>query len=390
MKNSSTHYGAVARTFHWVIALLILIDIALGLIGENTPRNADTAGFLQTLYSVHKTIGVTVLFLAIGRILWALTQPRPVPLHPDRKVETFAAEFVHWALYGAIFVMPLSGWTIHAAESGFAPILWPFGQGLPFVPKSETVAHVAGAIHGLSALVVYATVAAHVAGALKHAIIDRDDTIARMTKGKSAGNPAVTSHHFGATGAAVALWAVIVALPILGAGKQEAEIVTSAPVEAVASGWTVTEGTLGFTVQQMGAPVAGELPVWTAAIDYDPETGAGHVETTIDTTALTLGTVTDQAKGPEFFDTTAFATAVFAGDITRTSGDAHQAVGTLTLIGQTVPVTLDVTITTDGDTATATGSTTLDRRDFGMGAGYGDESTVGFAVTVDFTLTATR
>ena len=44
-------------------------------------------------------------------------------------------------------VVPLSGWIGHAATTGFAPIWWPFGQGLPFVPESETVAHLFAGIH---------------------------------------------------------------------------------------------------------------------------------------------------------------------------------------------------------------------------------------------------
>ena len=127
MQNTATRYGAVARGFHWIIAVLVLVDLGLGVLGDNIPRNADTVGFLKTLYSTHKTIGVTVLAMAILRVVWALTQTRPVPLHPERRVETFAAEVAHWLLYGAIFVLPLSGWVIHSAEVGFAPIWWPFG-----------------------------------------------------------------------------------------------------------------------------------------------------------------------------------------------------------------------------------------------------------------------
>lgn len=61
LTNTATRYGAAARFFHWSIALLILIDIALGLWGKFTPRNAETVDFLQMLYSSHKTIGMAVL-----------------------------------------------------------------------------------------------------------------------------------------------------------------------------------------------------------------------------------------------------------------------------------------------------------------------------------------
>ena len=59
-------------------------------------------------------------------------------MNADQKLERFAAETVHWVLYGALVIVPLSGWISHAAAAGFAPIWWPFGQGLPLVPKART------------------------------------------------------------------------------------------------------------------------------------------------------------------------------------------------------------------------------------------------------------
>ena len=390
--NTKTYYGSVARGLHWAVAILILTALTLGIIGDNMPRNADTVDTLKTLYSAHKTLGITALFLAVIRVIWAVTQPKPVSLHPNRTLETFAAETVHWALYAAMFVMPLSGWIMHAAESGFAPIWWPFGQNLPFVPKSESVAHSAATIHAIAAYVLYASLAAHILGAIKHSLIDRDATIARMTRGVSAGDAGATLPAWvhSVSGAAVlAVFGSIIAIPFVTAETSNA---APAPVvaETVESGWQVQSGALGFTVLQMGAEVAGQLPDWTATIDYDPETGTGSTTVMIDTTTLTLGSVTDQAKGSDFFDTANHQTAVFTADITQVEGSRHNATGTLTLVGQTVPVTLEFDLTIDQDTATMTGSAALDRRDFGMGAGYADEGTVGFAVIVDVNLTATR
>ncbi|WP_226549093.1 cytochrome b/b6 domain-containing protein [Celeribacter naphthalenivorans] len=395
LSNTATRYGAAARFFHWSIALLILADIALGLIGENTPRTAETAERLQTLYSVHKTIGIAVLGLAVLRILWAFVQPKPVPVHPERKAETVLAEVIHWMLYGAILIMPLSGWVMHAAESGFAPILWPFGQNLPFVPKSEDVAHMAGAVHGLSAWVIYITVALHILGALKHAVIEKDGVLARMLRGTEAGGEGESHASALPPVLAAVLWIAVVSFPFVAPAQKHEEGASAAPMEQVEiaselPAWAVEQGGLTISVTQMGAPVEGSFANWTAAIAYDDETGTGEVTVSIDTTSLSLGTVTQQAQGPEFFDTETYATATFTGEITRLEGTSHEAVGTLTLVGQTVPVTLAFDLTVDGDRATMSGTTALDRRDFGMGAGYEDEGTVGFGVEVATELTAVR
>ncbi|MBW6418396.1 cytochrome b/b6 domain-containing protein [Celeribacter sp. PS-C1] len=399
LSNTATRYGAAARFFHWSIALLILADIALGLIGENTPRTADTAARLQTLYSVHKTIGVVVLGLAVLRFVWAFTQPKPVPVHPERKAETVLAEAIHWMLYGAILIMPLSGWVMHSAETGFAPILWPFGQNLPFVPKSEDVAHMAGAVHGLSAWVIYLTVALHILGALKHAVIEKDGVLSRMLRGTEAGVAGGVGGESHASalpvGLAAVLWLAVVVFPFALPVKDHAETAAVTQMEQVELAselptWTVEQGNLTITVTQMGAPVEGSFANWNVAIAYDEDTGTGEVTVTIDTTSLSLGTVTQQAQGPEFFNTEAYSTAIFTGDISRIDGASHEAVGTLTLIGKTVPVTLSFDLTLEGARATMSGTTTLDRREFEMGAGYEDEGTVGFGVEVTTELTAAR
>jgi len=387
--NTTTSYGSLARVLHWLTALLILSAIGLGLYAGNLPDGSQAeVSRLITVYSLHKTIGVAAFLTALLRILWALIQPRPAPLHPDRRAETLAAEAVHWALYGAMLVMPLSGWIYHSAVAGFAPILWPFGQALPLVPLSEAVAGAAKAVHHSSALVLYAAIGLHVLGALKHVVIDRDATLARMTRGVSGG---IATRHgaFAAPVLALLVWAAVIGFGVFAPAGKAPEAAPAPVASASEAGWTVTEGTLGIALKQMGAEVRGSFTGWTAEIDYDEATRTGDVTVTIPVTGLTLGSVTPQALGPDFFDAENHPTAVFSAQIAD-EGAGNVATGTLDLRGVTVPVTLPFTLSIAGDTATMTGSTTLDRRDFGMGASYSDETTVGFTVQVDVALTAVR
>ena len=394
-RNTATSYGRVSRTLHWLTALLIFAAFPLGVVANRLPYDTSEAlAFKAQLFSVHKTLGVAMFAVAMVRILWAVTETRPAPLHPQRRLETLAAETVHWALYLSLVIVPLSGWAHHAAVAGFAPILWPFGQGLPFVPKSEAVAGAASATHWLFTKILFAAVALHIAGALKHALVDRDLTLARMTLGTAAGTPQaarsatplVAALAIFAAGAAGA-WAI--AGQTAGTAAQPTSPASVAAATATAGTWQVTEGTLTFAVRQMGADVPGTLPAWTAEIDFDPATGTGQVRVAIDTTQLTLGSVTDQARGPEFLDTAAHPAASFTAAIAP-QGDTFTATGTLALRGAEVPVTLPFTLVLTGDTATMTGSLTLDRRDFGIGPSYPDENTVGFAVQVNVALTASR
>jgi len=390
LTNTAIRYGSIARFFHWTVAVLVLTDIALGLVGKFTPRSGDTVGFLQLLYSTHKTIGITVLILAILRVMWALTQPRPVPIHPERRAETFAAETAHWLLYAAIFMLPLSGWVMHSAEVGFAPIWWPFAQNLPFIPKSESIALTAANVHWTSGIVLAVTVAAHISGALKHAVFDNDGTLARMWRGNEAGNT-TTVHGTKSASAITALviWVLAVGGAVTIFAPTHGDETTVQPIMEQTAGWVVQDGTVLITIQQIGAQVTGNFASWQAAIDYNPDTGIGQVTAVIDTTSLTLGSVSSQAKGPEFFDVATHNIATFQGDIAQLDGPEHTATGTLTLVGQTLPITLNFNLGIMGDVASMSGTTVLDRRDYGMGAAYPDESSVGFSVDVTIALTAT-
>ncbi|MES2664896.1 MAG: cytochrome b/b6 domain-containing protein [Pseudomonadota bacterium] len=391
--NTPQSFGAVARTLHWLTALLILTAIPLGLIASDLPY--DTAEALATkaqLFSIHKTIGVAAFLVALVRILWALTQPRPVSLHPERRVENLLADLVHWMLYISLVAMPLSGWIYHSAVTGFAPILWPFGQSLPFVPQSEAVAEVASAAHWLFSRLLIVSILLHVAGALKHHVIDRDATLRRMTRGTQA--PKVVKHAPHSKAPLLAAVAIYAAGAVFAAQNlPEAEPAPAQATAAAATGnWQVTTGTLGFSIQQMGAKVDGSFANWTADIVFD-ETAIdgrhGTVTVSIDTTSLTLGSVTDQAKAADFFDVATYPTATFTADILPDPA-GYVARGTLALRGASKEVSLPFTLTIDGDTATMQGSTSLDRRDYGMGAAYSDETTIGFTAAVTVNLKATR
>ncbi len=395
--NTATNYGSVARTLHWLTALLILTAIPLGWFANQMPyATGEELAAKAQLFSLHKTVGVAAFAVALIRILWALTQTRPEPVHPARQLESLAAELVHWALYLSLVIVPLSGWVHHAATDGFAPILWPLGQDLPGVPTSESVAQTAAAMHWLFTKILVVSILLHIAGALKHVFLDRDQTLARMTRGVNAPDRATGATH--ARGPAVAAAAIYVA----GAGLAwsmagaEAPVIAAAPAEtAVAAGtgnWQVTEGTLGFAINQMGSEIKGNFAIWNADITFDEvavDNSHGTVTVTIDIASLTLGSVTDQAKGPDFFDAATHPTATFTANI-MPAATGYLADGTLNLRGVTAPLQLPFTLTIDGDTATMSGTTVIDRRAFGMGASYGDEATVGFNATVTANLTATR
>jgi len=393
LSNTATSYGSLARTFHWLIALGILIMIPLGWIAHLAPmQDAGQIALKTALFSAHKTLGVAIFLLALGRIFWAIAQPRPVPLHPERRAETTLADTVHWALYAALVIVPLSGWIEHAATDGFAPIWWPFGQDLPFVPNSPELAETMATVHFLAQWLLVGALVLHVAGAIKHAAVDRDATLRRMARGEPAGHPG--GRHGGAAPAALALAAWIA---VIGGGAAAGYFTndesSDAPaLEAAASDWEVQEGTLSISLVQMGSEVTGSFEDWTAAIAFEPQDApgkAGEVDVTISIPSLTLGSVTSQALGADFFAASEFPTASFRADLMNVA-DGYEAQGTLSLKGAEMPVTLPFTLTLDGDTAEMQGRTMLDRRNYGIGDNMADPGQLSFEVEVLIDLTATR
>lgn len=392
--NSPTAYGEVAKIFHWATALLILTLIPLGIIAEELPYDTGEALALKAqVFSVHKTLGVLVFFVALARILWALTQARPGLLHSDKKAEAFLATLVHWLLYLSIVLVPLSGWLHHAATDGFAPIWWPFGQSLPFVPKSETVSHLFGAWHWVLTKVLIGSLVLHILGAIKHHVIDKDGTLRRMWFGAS--DAAGTGHHpkSGAV-AGVAVYAVaLVVATVLGLSGDDTAAGGNTQLTAAPSPWTVQDGSIGIAVQQLNSEVSGQFGQWSAVIEFVEtlvEGSHGRAEVSIAVDSLTLGSVTSQAIGPDFMQAEAHPVATFTADLVPAEAGAYLAVGELSLAGATVPVEMPFDLTIEGDTAHAVGQVALDRRDFNIGEKYPDEGTVGFGVTVTIDVTATR
>lgn len=418
-KNTFSSYGTVAKSFHWATVLLIFSAFPIGYVANELAHQINQADFdgnpdlitrAVLLFSIHKTLGVAAFFTALARILWAVTQEKPGLLHPDNKPEALVGEAVHWLLYLLMVLVPLSGWVMHASEVGYAPIWWPFGQDLPFVPKSDVVAAVAGSVHWLFVWTLFGVVGLHVAGALKHHLIDKDTTLLRMLPfGGAAPVPPAQNHD--AKPLVVAVVALVAVLAVgngigvfaghdhdhadhdhAAAADTPPQQTAAAPASSDADGWTVQAGTLGIDVIQGGAKVDGTFGDWVADITFtDPDAPgpAGTVKVTVVIASLTLGSVTTQALGPDYFHAETFPTAVFDAKIEKLD-EGYQAVGTLTIRDQSQPFTLPFDLDIDGNTAKMVGAASLQRLDYNVGLSQKDESTVGFTVNISVNLTAVR
>jgi len=174
------HYTPVAKTLHWLMAVLLFGLLALGFTMTDLPLSPRK---LQ-LYSWHKWAGVTVFLLVLFRLAWRAThRPPPLPTHMP-KVMRFAAHAGHALLYGLMIVIPLSGWLMSSAK-GFQTV-W-FGV-LPIpdlVAKNQELGDLLQTVHLSLNLLLVAVIAGHIGAALKHHVIDRDDVLTRMLPARS-------------------------------------------------------------------------------------------------------------------------------------------------------------------------------------------------------------
>jgi len=178
-------YTRPAILLHWLIAALMILNIALILSVEQWPDD-----WVRPVVDTHKSIGITVLGLVIVRILWRATHRPPAMPSTYARWERIAAHLAHGALYLLMILLPISGWLHDSAWKDadthpmklFGLVPWPrIGWIMSVEPVTKEMLHdVFGAIHGWAGNVLYVLFALHVAGALKHQFIDRDPELQRM------------------------------------------------------------------------------------------------------------------------------------------------------------------------------------------------------------------
>jgi len=182
--DSSTRYTGAAIGLHWLMALMILGSLGMGWYMSGLPFSPTRLKY----YNWHKWVGVTILSLAVVRLLWRLTH-RP-PALSDRIRRTMpgwqhaASEWTHRLMYLLFFMVPLLGWA-YSSAAGF-PVVWFGVLPLPdFVPKDKALAEAIKPFHAIGAYTLLALVVLHVAAAFKHHFVDRDGLLARIGLGRA-------------------------------------------------------------------------------------------------------------------------------------------------------------------------------------------------------------
>ncbi|GGY96098.1 cytochrome b [Novosphingobium colocasiae] len=170
---ASARYTRTAIVLHWLIAVLILANFALAWGSEDLSKAAHAAAM-----GYHKSIGLSILALSLVRLFWRIGHKAPPYLPSVSPLEARAATVTTWGFYALMIAIPLSGWAM--VSGGQKPLeyfgLFPVAK----LPVTKALAEAGHESHEVLAFLFLALLALHLAGALKHRLIDKDGTLQRM------------------------------------------------------------------------------------------------------------------------------------------------------------------------------------------------------------------
>ena len=175
MQASLPRYTGVAITLHWLIAAAILSTFLLA----QYMTDLKLSPVKLKLYSYHKWIGVTIFLLVLIRLVWRVSHRPPAPPASLPAWQHSAANIAHFFLYALTLVIPVSGWLMSSA-SGFQVVYLGLLPIPDLLAKNKDLADQLKQLHEALNWLMVLVVALHVAAALKHHIMDRDDVLKRM------------------------------------------------------------------------------------------------------------------------------------------------------------------------------------------------------------------
>ncbi len=181
MADTKEKLSAQTRFLHWFIAIGMIMLVAVGIYMAETKTFA--------LYPIHKSLGAIMLVFALWRLVVRLKNGFPQPLGKQSAALETLAKLVHWVLLLTTILFPLSGIMMSVMGGNGLQI---FGLELIAnnpnpdpsvgrnVPLNKEMAGFARGVHTSLPVLFFIALALHVAGAIKHTVVDKDGTMRRM------------------------------------------------------------------------------------------------------------------------------------------------------------------------------------------------------------------
>jgi cytochrome b561 len=167
-------YGTTAKTFHWLIVALLLIQFPIGWLMPDIHRGMQPGNAM----SLHVSFGITVLALIVPRLIWRITHP----VAPDDTLppwQRLASEAMHWLLYALLFATTLTGW-LFASFRGWTMSYFSVIPLPMLASENRAGIQAINGLHQIAEWALLVVIGAHVASTLAHIFIYRDRIMQRM------------------------------------------------------------------------------------------------------------------------------------------------------------------------------------------------------------------
>ncbi len=178
LRNTTSEFGSLAKSLHWLVAAGICALVYLGLQQAGMERGPEKS----EIRFIHGSIALAVFFLMTIRIVWRfMNEP---PAHPEGTPawQRLTATVVHWGLYAAVFVQLIAGGMTVATGGRSLPFFGLFSIPLPVAEDSDSH-HFWEEIHEFAWRIVALLVIVHILAAIYHHFVAKNDVLRRMTVG---------------------------------------------------------------------------------------------------------------------------------------------------------------------------------------------------------------
>ncbi len=174
-ETQGNRYGWISISNHWITATIFLFMIGLGFFLEFGGLEREAKGPYMGL---HKSVGTLFLAWAVWRVLWRIAKgfPKDIAIMPTW--QKIGAKATHWLLLASIIAMPLSG-VIMSLFGGRAIKIFEWFT-IPAQNKNEIISSSAHFFHSYAPYFITTLIMLHLIAAIKHHIIDKDETLKRM------------------------------------------------------------------------------------------------------------------------------------------------------------------------------------------------------------------
>jgi cytochrome b561/polyisoprenoid-binding protein YceI len=362
IRNTQDSWGFAAKFFHWATALLVFVQLPLGWMAVSWRLSPAKAH----LYVWHKSLGMLLLVLVVLRLLWRFVNSTPalpadMPLWQCRSARTSYA-----LLYALLIAMPLTGWILNSAANVPVHIFWLIPLPSIAAPSKNT-ASLAAFAHITMFVTLTALLMIHIAAALRHHFVSRNDVLVRMLP---------------ASGRRARSVALVAMLALVGV-----------PRTAQAGDWSMERAAsrLEFLVTFESAPAIGVFKQFDTHVNLEPERlHESRIDVKIATASADMMSAgfNTVIRTREWFDCAHFPYAEFHSiEVRRVGVDSYIAKGTLSLKGISRLVEVPFVWSEAASAAALRGELTVKRSDFRIGTGeWAGSDVVGAEVRVRFSL----